>query len=117
MGAAFDEVVAADIGHDLRARKNLGVELLLNLAELLQDCQQVAQWSLDAIDMPSRHSSSPSCRWEVRASHKGFEDDLDASTRQTAVQMSSVYAQDGDFTPRDSNPNRGGCTPAEDEPR
>lgn len=35
VGAAFDEVVAADIGHDLCARKDLGVDLPLDLAELL----------------------------------------------------------------------------------
>ena len=31
----FDEVVRANVGHNLRARQNLGVELILELVKLL----------------------------------------------------------------------------------
>lgn len=37
--AAFDEVVRADVCHDLCARENLSVELLLQSVELLLPCQ------------------------------------------------------------------------------
>jgi hypothetical protein len=34
---AFDEMMRANISHDLRSRENLGVELILELPPLLED--------------------------------------------------------------------------------
>lgn len=44
--ATFDEVVGANICHDLRARENLSVELLLQSVELLCRCQYESTWML-----------------------------------------------------------------------
>jgi hypothetical protein len=56
---AFDEMMRANISHDLRSRENLGVELILELPPLLED---VSLEELGWIgDVPSLRTWIPSC--------------------------------------------------------
>ena len=51
--AAFDEMMTADICHQLRAWQDLGVKLFLNLMELLRSSQ-----SLDEYGTAFQHTAS-----------------------------------------------------------
>jgi len=47
MRAAFHEVMATHVCHDLRTREDLLVELRFDLVKLLQNHQKVCSWNVD----------------------------------------------------------------------